>query len=169
MLFSYPWKETIKTISFSCPKCISNHRFFCSCLSCRKQTDLADRAGIIQFLRCYVAIFTKYNNKKYFYKTFWFSAPRPSDWLVPHLEPYGEGCSVGAPTQTPNLPRVLPRVPSCCSSLSPTLYFSTHNYPINAGLMPLGTRIEFGVGLGFVDQHTFPYLAHQRASEGSQY
>ena len=78
-------------------------------------------------------------------------------------------CSIEAPTQTPNPLCLLPRVPSCCSYLSPTLHFSSHNYPINAGLMPLWTRIEVCAGLGLVDQHSFPYLAHQRAFEGSQH
>ena len=143
-------------------------------MSCRKQTDLADLTGIIQLLPT-SQFLRSTTTRNIFIKRFGFLLRVLLIGLSPILNPMEKDVQLELPPRLQIFLAFSPVFPLvvlscfCCSSLSPTLYFSTHNYPINAGLMPLGTRIEFGVGLGFVDQHTFPYLAHQRASEGSQY
>ena len=83
----------------------------------RKQTDLADRTGIIQFLLCYVAIFKSTTTRIIFVKLFGHLPRVHLIGLSPIVSPMEKECSIEAPTQTPNPLRLLPRVPSCRSYL----------------------------------------------------
>ena len=83
----------------------------------RKQTDLADRTGIIQFLLCYVAIFKSTTTRIIFVKLFGHPPRVHLIGLSPIVSPMEKEFSIEAPTQTPNPLRLLPRVPSCRSYL----------------------------------------------------
>ena len=83
----------------------------------RKQTDLADRTGIIQFLLCYVAIFKSTTTRIIFVKLFGHLLRVHLNGLFPIVSPMEKEFSIEAPTQTSNHLRLLPRVPSCRSYL----------------------------------------------------